>query len=642
MSRFHFRSLPSNDLDETDFSTTPKRAEDWHAETSGWDTTVWPTLGKSREASRKSVPLKTGSSAPLRLLSLILHSGLVAIHVVLIVIWSKDLEHRLVFSLEHQKIVSFLITAITQTFGTIYSALLVLVTQMLSMRRNLHRKQPLTATHDIASAWAGLGSAAIHIWHQTAVPSSFIGVLCVFFYLGNTLVLHITTPALFALEVFNASYPVLVGTEGLPSYNLTGHNLSSLDDIPYTILDNITSYTSASLYYLPYVDGSTAIGLHEGALYDVPKPNAGIGNVDVNATSFNITCGYYEDVSVVFSDGKYQATRNTSGSTEIETTQRGIISRIYFTDTVENSIVLYSTIPILDSSGKNGSSVELTPPMNTSVSSIQILRCTQSLVNGTAVVEAQSGKAVSLQPDLKKTTSAWAPYTDPANTTAADNAFLNGWAGWYTTMPQSAFPFDSQVDSAAWSYVSLADLSLIQKLNLQPTNSSAAPSSVKLHDLENALSELVAAMFWTLGHTSPTHESIQSAHRDSVAGDSFSIGIGQIQTPVFLLPGNVTVTEQSPQARLDSSIIAAAVGLAASIALLLLSLPDSLFQRGTRDGEELIPITGTGILHAIWLYRNHPELEARLEQVEHPTDGNLRHAGMVRARLVGGRKVEEL
>jgi hypothetical protein len=43
-----------------------------------------------------------------------------------------------------------------------------------------------------------------------------------------------------------------------------------------------------------------------------------------------------------------------------------------------------------------------------------------------------------------------------------------------------------------------------------------------------------------------------------------------------------------------------------------------------------------GLLHAIWLYRNHPELNAVLDQVEHPADENLRSAGMVPTTLVRG------
>jgi hypothetical protein len=68
--------------------------------------------------------------------------------------------------------------------------------------------------------------------------------------------------------------------------------------------------------------------------------------------------------------------------------------------------------------------------------------------------------------------------------------------------------------------------------------------------------------------------------------------------------------------------------------LLLVSLHFS-HRHNSSEREENI-IDGTGILHAIWLYRNAPELQALLRQVEHPTDRNLREAGMVKTRLVGG------
>jgi hypothetical protein len=70
----------------------------------------------------------------------------------------------------------------------------------------------------------------------------------------------------------------------------------------------------------------------------------------------------------------------------------------------------------------------------------------------------------------------------------------------------------------------------------------------------------------------------------------------------------------------------------------MLSLVSLLFidLRGpaTREGE--LEVDGTGVLHTIWLYRDHPELDTRLEQVEHSTDENLREAGMVRTSFVVG------
>ncbi|KAJ6561859.1 hypothetical protein B0H19DRAFT_1068579 [Mycena capillaripes] len=49
-----------------------------------------------------------------------------------------------------------------------------------------------------------------------------------------------------------------------------------------------------------------------------------------------------------------------------------------------------------------------------------------------------------------------------------------------------------------------------------------------------------------------------------------------------------------------------------------------------RWNDVKLPIEGTGLLHAMWLYRNHSELETLLEQVAHPTDDNLHAAGLVR------------
>lgn len=62
-------------------------------------------------------PLRTTKA--LRILCIIMHLILVAMHLVLVVVWSTQVEHWLVFALEHQKIVSLLITAITTTFGTV-------------------------------------------------------------------------------------------------------------------------------------------------------------------------------------------------------------------------------------------------------------------------------------------------------------------------------------------------------------------------------------------------------------------------------------------------------------------------------------------------------------------------------------------
>ncbi|KAJ7437389.1 hypothetical protein FB451DRAFT_1451653 [Mycena latifolia] len=235
----------------------------------------------------------------------------------------------------------------------------------------------------------------------------------------------------------------------------------------------------------------------------------------------------------------------------------------------------------------------------TIVSSVQAFRCSQSLVPQTAFIDSQSRNLLAVEPALTKTTSTWLPYAGPsdfdmdknetaANLTTSGNFLLDTWAYWYGEIPPSDLAL-AMFQSPA-KYVTTAD----KQLDLPGLNSSKPlRSNVTLHDVENILSTLVASTFWTR-----RFEAVPD--QDGKAQWIFSIS----------------------------------VGLAASIALLLLSLPYSFLHRD-KETDRDIPLDGTGILDAMWLYRNHPELEPRLEQVEHPTNDNLRSAGMVRTRLVG-------
>ncbi|KAJ7753204.1 hypothetical protein B0H16DRAFT_1835370 [Mycena metata] len=119
---------------------------------------------------------------------------------------------------------------------------------------------------------------------------------------------------------------------------------------------------------------------------------------------------------------------------------------------------------------------------------------------------------------------------------------------------------------------------LIQNLNLRPTDYDGTSSNpVALHDLENALSILVASMFWTLGHIPRTlgQTGVQSD------GNSpwFTDVTGPFEFP--FLEGNATATETFMLARLK--VVA---GLAVSIALTVLSLAFS-FSRKDATNQDL-------------------------------------------------------
>ncbi|KAJ6491172.1 hypothetical protein C8R45DRAFT_1073728 [Mycena sanguinolenta] len=458
-------------------------------------------------------------------------------------------------------------------------------------------------------------------------------------YLGSILARHITTPTLLSVETFNATRPDQVGTQSLPAYTWPS------DLSPVSNGGQLEEYALGSFAFFPsVVETAAATGLSGGTLYDVPDANTAIGNVTVNATGFNITCGYVNDVTQKFSD--YLGSDPEWDMLEGKGA-RGIISSTqaaYFT----KSVVLYSTIPIIDSDNKLGASIKLLPPMNTSVAAVQLLRCSQSLVNQKAVVDSQSGHIIRVEPDIRKTISSWAPYPGPFDEptdydgtplsmySTGENLFLYAWGLWYNYLPSSDIDF-SHANSDILFGFNAADAYLIQKLNLFPTDSGPPRPNVTLHELENALSIIVASMFWTLSRKppgAPSSLNISIVKRPPTNGSFARYPDSNQSIPEpFLLDGFAEVTSNFPLGRLDVM-----AGLAASILLLLLSLPHSLLPGGQTSDDDDIQIDGIGLLHAIWLYRNHPELEMLLEQVEQPTTDNLRRAGEVRTRLVATRK----
>ncbi|KAJ6488807.1 hypothetical protein C8R45DRAFT_1142987 [Mycena sanguinolenta] len=558
-----------------------------------------------------------------RISAFILHLVLITTHVLLVVTWARGLEHRITVALEHQKLVSYLITTTTTTFGTIFAAVLVFVTQTLATRSSLQKDQMLTVTHDTAAAWAGIGSAISLLWNQTRIPSpaSAMVLLSVIAYLAAILGLHITSSSLFSLVTFNSTRTYRMPTKGLPAFK--------------------GNYSDPSSHMLEILNTDANLGLHEGTLYDLLDiPSSISGNATVQATGFNMTCGFLATPSpLIFTHDKSIGVITDSNggwvspdkSFSISSTQVGMISTATVFGQLEDfRVIFYSTIPILDSSGELGQLVELSPPMNTTVSSIQLFQCSLSLVAQVAIVDDQTNQLITLVPDFTKTGSEWVPHpavpeADSAsisllpNVTA--NVLIDLWELWYQSIPVSSFSLDySNPDTLA----SVADIYLIQKLNLPAANFSET-QNITLHDFENALSRAVASMFWT---TPPyiTHNVINEARNGTSP-----MPLNQIPAAPTLVPGSASVTEVYTAAQLELSIIAISAGLLVSLLLMAVALP--LLSGSNHDAD--IPIDGTGILHAIWLFRNHPELQSLLEQVGHPTDENLRVAGMVQLRLVG-------
>jgi hypothetical protein len=77
------------------------------------------------------------------------------------------------------------------------------------------------------------------------------------------------------------------------------------------------------------------------------------------------------------------------------------------------------------------------------------------------------------------------------------------------------------------------------------------------------------------------------------------------------------------------TLLQVSIGLGASILLLILAI---MFSAGTHNSNP--HLSSMGFLQIIWVFEHHPELSEILEQVEDPTEYNLRAAGFVKVRLL--------
>ena len=109
-------------------------------------------------------------------------------------------------------------------FHQTYLALLVLFTQRLALRRDLHSRQTLTAVHDKNNAWLGLASSLVTVFQQISSRAAPVGVACIMLYLSAIFALHITIPALFNFVPINGSTTI---------YRTTRLSNASIDDLTW-------------------------------------------------------------------------------------------------------------------------------------------------------------------------------------------------------------------------------------------------------------------------------------------------------------------------------------------------------------------------------------------------------------------------
>ncbi|KAJ6509864.1 hypothetical protein DFH09DRAFT_271536 [Mycena vulgaris] len=577
----------------------------------------------------------------LRVGCILAHIALILLHLALLAILMKGhKEHAIVFESDTQSIVSPIITAVATVFGTVYFSILVFITQKLAMHRNMQRSRTLTALHDNASAWTGIGLAVSTLWSQISIPASVIGTMTVTGYLGSIAVLHITTPALFSVELFNTSFQRGIATQGIPELNKTASPNATI------------AFIQQNLVFLPWLsrlDQSQTLGLLNGTLYDVLDINPSNGNAQVSATSFNISCGFLRGKNIKYNGDWWNISLETPGSRStdkvifygIDSTGGNLLQVL--DSGVDNSIILYTTNSVMDSHNNTGYSLPIKPPMgpNSTISHLRFLQCSNSLIYQKAEVDCVSRQLVTLEKKVYKDHSAWRKYTPPANPSLDITSSLVGsnlWTQLLTEAPptQIDYLFNS---SNAQAFLSVVDVYLMSRLRLTPSwiktpNVPYTMDTLQLHDIENSLSALVASLYWMAGNVQADGLSSKYAQLNGII---YPEGLNpEIPVPPVLKGGNTSITQLKSASRLDLSLLPVVVGLGTSVLLFILAFPFCFDTGGEKPQTD-----GMGVLQTIWLFRNHPDLDTLLPPTEIPTDTNLRSAGMVRVQLLSNSGTEK-
>ncbi|KAJ7690286.1 hypothetical protein B0H14DRAFT_2652463 [Mycena olivaceomarginata] len=321
--------------------------------------------------------------------SIALHGFLVVLFVALLGLGILRTEHSVIFSLEHQKSVSFWCTIVATAFGTIYHTLLVYMARKSAMTKAVQRYSILAATHDELSAWTGIGAAFSTLAKQLTLPTAALGI-----------------------------FSIMVDTTSIPIWS----------DSPQDTTLALFQAGGAFLPWLSQLDESNKLGLENGSLYDVlTKAYPGSGTTRVSALGFNITCSHIPNVTVnKFNpslDGyNISFPANISWPFLPDFPGPNVILIHRFSPTIQlDSIVLYTENPIFDSYGTRQPSVTI-PNSNVGV----VDSSTKLIVPG------------SLLPILQKENSTWPSYTFPQNDNSSSLVEGDSWANFLPGMVSDA------------------------------------------------------------------------------------------------------------------------------------------------------------------------------------------------------------
>ncbi|KAG1831158.1 hypothetical protein DFJ58DRAFT_848311 [Suillus subalutaceus] len=547
----------------------------------------------------------------------VLHGMLVMIHVMLIVSYIYRWEHNvtLSFTPTNADFWPVVLSASLQAFYTLYTAVLVFLTQRLAMSRALVRRLKLTTIHDISSAWAGLGSALSSVWKQTHISASLSATTAVTTYLVCISVLHVTSSTLLQFQTFNSSITTNVST------TLGWVDVSSTTENPVAI--------TGSLPAISRFPGLVSAGISNNTVYDTLQTSSVVGRATVNATTITSSCGLLPNVT-------YSRNNNTataplgSGNVMVMTASSPWADQIRVLQyggspsvNMPAVLLMVSTLLEIEPSVQKEVAVPtiwVCPAVNQTIE-VYFMQCSLSTNNTAVVIDMQTNTLENPMPvpqpstqweeTLQWTSTDWSEnwlpkFNNPLSTLGGSGYQFIDQSG-YTSEPSivdefgPCFHYHATTMPYLWPFILGLNLSA-QYLQSSTDWDQPPVSNFTLSPdiLEAAIAQTVAQLTWMAGRMN-----------------------GGIQPG----EGMALAYEEVIALRLNITLLPLLFATSASVIMLGLALHTTRAFHASRDSQA--PISNAGALQLLWLGYHSPSVQEALQNVEHPTEANLRRAGMI-------------
>ncbi|KAJ7586148.1 hypothetical protein C8J56DRAFT_1086346 [Mycena floridula] len=572
-----------------------------------------------------------------------LHLLLIIIHIVLLIANQYGIAGSVKVKLGRATtILSISLIIGSQTFAIVYLMILLYITQRLALRRVLYSTKTITGIHDRQSAWLGLGSAFNSCWNQLSISASVRGVGIITAYLALMAGLKITTPSLLALASVpqnstakvdsKLNDPFLLETlQVLPPTSVSGGSHTIRRDEPDW--DNPDGSIGLSpsivrlLQKLKSQDSGFGSGLQDNMVYDVLKNNSGVGTAEVNSYMMNVSCGmmpgqYTRNVTESATPGQY-----VSDDGSILTIPSIAPNALSIDLGIADSLWLWTSFNVVDSTEKPAPQIHLNPPINpfnyiTLHNDSDDSDFSTTLWNP-AIIHALNMSAI--YHFNVSSISAFSCFLTVSNSTIPWQLLMM--SGSSTNVTSSDVCGADKAESFILDAISVSPSTDQSWLLDRPISSDNAPSvkiaTVPLHELEKAIEDYTAQLFWSALYLSDLRNTAKVQVLMPGIVSELQVALDRTQ----FLSVSDQLSDQSSTGKYGRIALLAAAqwsqviaGLVLSILLLIIA-PSLVGWKPHKKYKA--SVDNLGVLEILWL-----DGSKEIADVDDPSTGNLRRAGM--------------